>query len=1012
MRHRPLCLAELSTLPAAASLIAAVGWLLLALPNSSLPAGEVDGNAEDSDTLRRQPLSAAESLQMIEVLPGLKVELVVAEPDVVDPISAVFDARGRLWVVEMYDYPTGPPEGDSYNGKIKVLTDSNGDGQFDDVGVFADSLPFVTGIQPWGDGVIATLAGRVAYLADTTGDGVYDTDETWFTGFTEANEQLRANHPTWTLENEIHVANGLRGGDVQSADERWPQTEKPLSLNARDFRFSPFGGPWRTVAGNSQYGFFQDDRGRNFICSNRNPCDLLLADADQVATNPLIPLPQWRVHLMPSAADSEVFPLVDAWTTSNLHAGQFTAACGVYRYQSDLLAEWLEDDFFACEPTGSLVQRYRTVSEGIVPDAQRGRAGVEFLASHDPWFRAVKLFDGPDGAMYVIDMHRAVIEHPQFMPEELKQRGDMRWGDTAGRIYRIVPEQAEIERHEPVLADQDWRGWVESLSSGNRWRRVTASQLLAEWLLGETVPDDAAAAWQAIAALVQPDGDPRAVSRCLWLLDAGGQLRAEHLQAAVQHTDVGPRLQVVRLLPRHRDLLDHLPQLMRLASDPEPLVRYQWLLEFAPRAGAADLDALVAAASPQANDSDTDRQWIGRAVSLASDDVAADLLAQVLQVADGGRPTLLPLVKRLGWAGSVEALHVVLATPADEQPAGEVDQMLFNELADGMAVRARPWSELAATLPDQLKARLDRRIEADRQAVSDGSLSTAKRVAALRRVGLDRSDETLQLCLQLAESRSDALYTEAVGLLRRFGRDDVAPMLVDRIVELPPQAAKSTVTALVNHSRWTPALVDALASGEIPWGMIDPSSLGRLQRHRDKQIAERVKQLRSERNVEGRQELIQRYTKALNGPADPHKGQVTFVKQCAGCHRIDGEGVDVGPDISDMRTQTPEQILVSILDPNAAIDANYYRYAVVTGDGQLFEGLLEDSNEQSVTLRLQDNVRQTVPRDNVEHLRATGVSMMPEGFEEQIDPEAMRDLVTYLKRWRLLSSEIPLGRAN
>jgi glucose/arabinose dehydrogenase len=169
----------------------------------------------------------------------------------------------------------------------------------------------------------------------------------------------------------------------------------------------------------------------------------LLAEADQAEANPLLPLAQWRVDVMPAADQSEVFPLVAAWTTSNLHAGQFTAACGVYRYQSDRLAPWLRDDFFACEPTGSLVQRYRLAADGIVPIAERGRAGMEFLASRDPWFRPVDLLDGPDGSMYVIDMHRAVIEHPAWMPKELQERGDMRWGDAAGRIYRIVPATAE-----------------------------------------------------------------------------------------------------------------------------------------------------------------------------------------------------------------------------------------------------------------------------------------------------------------------------------------------------------------------------------------------------------------------------------------------------------------------------------------------------------------------------------------------------------------------------------------
>ncbi len=381
-----------------------------------------------AQTPRQTALPVGQAVEMFELHPELRIELVASEPQIVDPVSAAFDHLGRLWVVEMNDYPTGPPPGKSPDGKIKILTDADGDGFFETATVFADSLVFATGLTPFREGVIATIAGRVVYLADTDGDGRCDHREDWFTGFSEDNEQLRANHPTWMLENEVHVASGLRGGEVRATDPRWPSSEQPLSLATRDFRFSPFGGQYRAVAGNSQFGFYQDDSGRNYVCSNRNPCRLLLADADQVTGNPLLPIGQWVVDVMPVAEDSQVFPLVDAWTTSNLHAGQFTAACGVYRYQSQWLSPWLNNDFFACEPTGSLVQRYRQASDGIVPQTSRGRADVEFLASRDPWFRPVDLFDGPDGGMYVVDMHRAVIEHPHWMPQELQGREDQRLG--------------------------------------------------------------------------------------------------------------------------------------------------------------------------------------------------------------------------------------------------------------------------------------------------------------------------------------------------------------------------------------------------------------------------------------------------------------------------------------------------------------------------------------------------------------------------------------------------------
>ena len=297
----------------------------------------------------------------------------------------------------------------------------------------------------------------------------------------------------------------------------------------------------------------------------------------------------------------------------------------------------------------------------------------------------------------------------------------------------------------------------------------------------------------------------------------------------------------------------------------------------------------------------------------------------------------------------------------------------------------------------------------DRRIVSDPDQPLSQRLASFKRVGLDRSPETLAMCNSIIEHESEELYLEALQVVRHFDEPALASVLVNRVVELPPRATAATVALLIGNAKWTGALVEALASDEVPWGLIDPASLQRLQRHPDPAIASRVKSLRASRGSENRDQLLDRYKQSLAGSPDLQAGRKLFVQHCAGCHRIDDQGFAVGPDISDLRTQSPEQLLLAILDPNAAIDANYYRYLVLTDDGQVIVGLLEDSNQQSVTLRLQDDVRRTIPRSQLEQLRATGVSMMPEGFENQLSPEAMRDLIGYLKRWRLLTTAIPLG---
>src|SRR3954470_3508734 len=146
-------------------------------------------------------MSPPEALKQIEVDPGLKVELVAHEPNVIDPVAVRFDEDGRLWVAEMRDYPPGPTKEFPAKSRISVLRDKDGDGFYETATVFADNLSFVTGIQPWKGGVFVTMAGKVAYMKDANGDGKADVAETWYTGFMQGNQQLPANHPTLGLDN-------------------------------------------------------------------------------------------------------------------------------------------------------------------------------------------------------------------------------------------------------------------------------------------------------------------------------------------------------------------------------------------------------------------------------------------------------------------------------------------------------------------------------------------------------------------------------------------------------------------------------------------------------------------------------------------------------------------------------------------------------------------------------------------------------------------------------------------
>ena len=178
----------------------------------SLVASAGTGQIGAADVV--SPLSPDESVRRLEIPAGLKVEIVAAEPDVSAPVAIAFDERGRMWVVEMSDYPNGPAKGEAGKSRIRVLTDEDHDGRYDHPVVFAENLLFANGILPWQDGVIVTMDGTISFLRDTNGDGRADEITPWFTGFARENPQLRCNHPTLGWDGWIYVANGLRGGVV------------------------------------------------------------------------------------------------------------------------------------------------------------------------------------------------------------------------------------------------------------------------------------------------------------------------------------------------------------------------------------------------------------------------------------------------------------------------------------------------------------------------------------------------------------------------------------------------------------------------------------------------------------------------------------------------------------------------------------------------------------------------------------------------------------------------------
>jgi putative membrane-bound dehydrogenase-like protein len=941
------------------------------------------------------PLEPAQALADFELPDGYRIELAAAEPEVVDPVAIAFDERGRMWVVEMRDYPTLEP-GQKPSSRIRILEDRNGDGLFEAGCTFADGLLFPTGLQPWRGGAIVTLAGEIAYFPDENRDGRADRQETWYQGFAILNEQLRANHPQLAADGWVYVAGGLRGGEIRNL--RQPDSP-PVSINGRDFAFDPITGACKAVSGNGQFGLTFDDFGQRFTCSNRNPLFEVMFEQRYLDLNPKLVLPSIVHDVAAAGAASRLYPRTRALTTSALHAGQFTAACGVELFRGDGLPAAL-GSAFVCEPTANLVHREIISPDGAAMAARAGEHEAEFLTATDEWFRPVNLQTGHDGALYVVDMYRAVIEHPEWMPEELRERADMRDGNDRGRIYRVVADRREAEAKRQALSNRPSE-LVALLDHPNAWQRETAARLLLE--SGADVSTQ-------LRALATRGERPAGRFLALSALERLGKLDAAAMQAALD--DHAPGVRTLTLVLAESRLASSptlAAKVLGMAEDPDARVRFQVALSSMTLPSPKALPALTAIALHDAGD-----EWTRRAVALASRDEAGALLASLLQAEvglggddgreDDKRRARLELMRELVNAvvAVSDAGQLAAVLTSVERLDASIARELLLASADAMEQRGRSLDDTLAIVAEQSpKAHMaiERLFEGALRKVSDVSADEANRIVAARLLRLDaRAQVVTPLLGLLAEETPPAVQAAAIGALRSHSHPEIAEFLLEQFPLQLPSVRRASLEVMVADPARAAALVHAAADERIALADVDLATRQKLLQHAEPAVraaAERVFAAQSK----DRDEVVKRYQAALNLTGDVARGKQVFAASCASCHRVGTEGKAIGPDIGDSALKTSAQLLTDVLDPNRATDANFVSYTALTHAGLAHQGIITAETDGGIVLLTADGSTVTILRSELESLTG-GKSLMPEGLEQQITVEQMADLFAFLKTWR------------
>jgi putative membrane-bound dehydrogenase-like protein len=900
---------------------------------------------------------------------------------VIDPVEIRFDEDGRMWVVEMRDYPSGSPDGIRHS-RISVLKDRDRDGFFETATVFADDLHFATGIQPWKGGVFVTMAGQIAYMKDTTRDDKADVNETWYTGFAEENTQLRANHPRLALDNYVYVANGLRGGTIVDAQR---PGAKPLSISGMDFRFNLITRECEAVSGAGQFGLTFDDYGNRFTCSNRNPAIHVVMEDHFLKRNPLVAVSAVTQDVAKAGDASSVFPISRAWTTSNLHAGQFTAACGLEFYRGVALPAEFYGNIFVCEPTGHLVHREVVKPLGVTFCSTPAYDKAEFFASRDEWCCPVNMEVGPDGALYVVDMYRAVIEHPEWMPVELRDRSDLLDGNDRGRIYRIVPQNFQ-RPPAPKLSNLPSAGLVELLAHPSDWWRETAARLLFERQDKHVAP--------LLEHIAIHHQSPLARMHALRVLQ-GLDLVTEDLCSRMLN-DSHPRVveQTVAVAQPHLSRDGQLPRrLANLTAHEDARVRFQSLLSG------------NAVPSPPQHRADS---WEVDAMLIAARNQGGTVLNEMLR-----KQPLLEANIANPKQFIAKLARSAAATRDNDQMTIAVHALLSNDtyrrvgLASVLQEARRhdaSLPKLQASLTDAARHSLDQAFADARVDAADTSQPEHIRGEAIDLLAC--SDESMPVLTTLAEDDSSPMIrARAIQALSLSSELEPWRRLLNRLANETPSLQAAILEGVLASSARTSLLLELVADGSIKTALLDTNRVSRLLHYRDADIKSRAQTLLADVVPADRQQALSDYQVVLTMKTKAERGRAVFQKHCATCHRIDDIGVDIAPDISDSREKSAQQLLTDIILPNRTIDSNYFSYTAITHDGQVHTGVLTAETSTSVTFRQAEGKTVSLRRSEIEGLHSNGVSLMPDGLEKLIPPQEMADLISFIKNWRYLNIE-------
>ena len=951
---------------------------------------------------RLKPKEPRDAAKTFSVLHGFRMELIAHEPLLRDPVSIAYDENGAMFAVEMTAYPHPDRSNEKALGQVRLLLDNDGDGRFDTSHLFADKLSTPTSAICWKGGVFVTAPPDLWYLKDTNGDHKADVRKKVFTGFGVNNAEQLANNLKWGIDNKIYGAASHSGGSIRPADD---PSARPISISGCDFRFDPRTNRFERLSwATSRWGNSFDDAYNRFVCQNTGPARHVVLPRRYLDRNPYVRVESVYQSLAKEVGTERVYRTSppEPWRVVRARrrqalgkpanpgeinaAGYFTASCGITIYRGNAWPAKFRGNIFVGDAAGNLVHRRTATPSGVTFDSQRADEQAEFIASSDNFFRPVNFVNAPDGTLHVVDMYREVVEGPSWVPEDLKQQGlvDVHGGSDRGRVYRVAPPGFKTPSP-PQLGESSRAELVEHLKNPNSWWRETAQRLLVER------QDESAIA--PLQTMLAAGKTPTARLHAMWTLQGLGGLRDEDLVVALSDRSAVVREHAVRAAESRLDTSPRLlKQVIQRHGDDAPRVRFQVAFTL----GEVD-DARAANALANIAVRDQHDPWMRIAVLSSSFKRLDRLLETLLGVPsfekDDGLEMLKEIVFMLAARNESAEIKRALASISQLKPTSRSTGVQIQLVARFLLADQH---QIVASSAGQL---IENLVPHVRRMAGDGKTTASLRADAIAFLVFDEPERARNILVPLIDTRQPRdVQMAAIRLLSRSPDKGVATLLIEKWDNTTPQVRNEIVETLASKKPWLPLLLAAVKEKQIPAGEISAARRTQLLKHPDAAIRKLAARLLADEVLGERRDVIAAYQPALAIPGDAKRGTEMFLRECTACHRFGNQGHDIGPNLSDYgrKRLPPASLMAQILDPNREVSSEFVDYVVVLNNGKTVNGMIASQTPGSITLKREKNATVTILRKDIDQLKSTGKSLMPEGLEKKINHQQMADLLQFL----------------